>query len=170
MSQIQLPLVVSGPSGVGKGTLISRLRAQHPDAFSLSRATMYHFVSATEFQALIDEKAFLEHTCFSGNHYGSGKILILDIDMNGIQSIRDMGPDFAVRCAFISPPNLKALEDRLRNRGTETEASIRQRLAQAEREMAFAETRGPDDMLIINHDLDDAYKRLEEFALGLQQR
>lgn len=192
--QAQLPIVVSGPSGVGKGTLISRLIEQHPNTFvtSISHTTRkprpgelfpgnfaYHFVTFTEFQSLIDQNAFVEHNFFSGNHYGTSwqtildqqgkeKILILDIDMNGVKTIRDTNKDFAVRCAFVAPKSLQVLEDRLRSRGTETEASLQARLAQAGLENEFTETRGADDILIINDDLDDAYKRFEEWALRVQ--
>jgi len=185
---------VSGPSGVGKGTLISRLLERHPDVFvtTISHTTRqprpgelesgnntYHFVNFAEFQSLIDQNAFVEHTFFSGNHYGTSwqtildqqgkeKIVILDIDMNGVKNIRDTSKHFAVRCAFIAPPSLQVLEDRLRSRGTETDASIRTRLAQAGLEIGFADTRGVDDILIINHGLDDAYRRFEEWALRVQ--
>lgn len=123
---------MSGLSGVGKGTLITRLLGQHPNGFvtTISHTTRkpragelesgnntYHFVNFAEFQSLIDQNAFVEHTFFSGNHYGTswqtildqqgkGKILIFDIDINGVKNIRDTSKSFAVRCAFIAPPSV----------------------------------------------------------------
>jgi guanylate kinase len=143
---------------------------------SVSGTNAYHFVSFAEFQSLVVQNAFVEHTIFSGNHYGTsrqaildqqgkGKILILDVDMNGVKNIRDMTEDFAVRCAFIAPPSLQVFESRLRSRGTESDESIRKRLAQAGLEMDFANTRGPEDVLITNDDLEYAYRKFEQWAL-----
>lgn len=121
----------------------------------------------------------MEHTFFASYHYGTswqtildqqgkGKILILGIDTNGVQPIRKFSQHFAVRCAFIAPPSVQVLEDSLRSRGTETDGTIQTRLAQAELETGVDGTRGVDDILIINDDLDDSYKTFEEWVLKVQ--
>lgn len=194
INKTQLPIVVSGPSGLEKGHWFRSSFERHPDVFvvTISHTTRkprpgelesenntYNFVDFVDFQSLIDQNAFVEHTFFSGNHYGTswqtimdqqskGKTLILDLDMNGVKNIRDMSNHFAVRCAFIAPPSLHVLKDRLRSRGTETDVSIQTRMVQAGLDINFADTRGVDDILIINDDLDDAYRSFEEWALRMQ--
>ncbi|KAF4948954.1 hypothetical protein FGADI_9238 [Fusarium gaditjirri] len=179
------PIVVSGPSGVGKGTLIQRLMGDHPSIFSLavshttrkprpgeSEGVAYFFCSAIEFQAMIRQNGFLEHTCFSGNYYGTSKQAIarlrtegltpiLDIEMEGVKTIQSSGLE--ARYVFVKPPSLEILENRLRSRGTEDETSISKRLSQAQLELEFAGT-GAHDIIIVNDDLDKAYRQLEDFA------
>ncbi|KAF5587829.1 guanylate kinase [Fusarium pseudocircinatum] len=179
------PIIISGPSGVGKGTLIQRLKCIHPTIFSsaISHTTRqprpgevegvaYFFCSAPEFHNMKMRQEFVEHTYFSGNFYGTSKKAmtklmkeglapILDIEMEGIKKIQSS--DLVARYVFIKPPSLETLEVRLRARGTENEASISQRLAQAKLELEFAET-GVHDIIIVNDDLDEAYQRLEDFV------
>ncbi|KAF5611615.1 guanylate kinase [Fusarium subglutinans] len=179
------PIIISGPSGVGKGTLIQRLKDNHPTIFSsaVSHTTRqprpgedegvaYFFRSPIEFQEIIRQNEFVEHTYFSGNYYGTSKqalatlmdkglIPILDIEMEGVKTIQLSSLE--ARYVFLKPPSLETLETRLRCRGTEDEASISKRLAQAQLELEFAET-GAHDIIIINDDLDKAYRRLEDFA------
>ncbi|KZZ98497.1 guanylate kinase [Moelleriella libera RCEF 2490] len=180
------PLVISGPSGVGKGTLYNRLFARHPDTFCLSvshttrnprpgeqNGHHYHFVSMQEFEDLINKDGFVEHAKFGGNRYGTskmtieeqtrkGKVVVLDIEMEGVKQIKQS--KFDARYIFIAPPSLDALESRLRGRGTETEDSVRKRLEQAHNELKFSQTPGVHDKIIVNDDLDKAYKELEDYV------
>ncbi|KAF4414981.1 guanylate kinase [Fusarium acutatum] len=182
------PIIMSGPSGVGKGTLIQRLKDNHPTVFSsaVSHTTgqlrpdevegvAYFFRSPIEFQEMIRQNEFIEHTYFSGNYYGTSKQAmttlmdkwltpILDIEMEGVKTIQFSGLE--ARYVFLKPPSLETLEVRLRARGTEDEASISQRLGQAKLEFKFAET-GVHDIVIVNDDLDKAYQQLEDFVLQL---
>ncbi|CAG7557365.1 unnamed protein product [Fusarium equiseti] len=183
------PIIISGPSGVGKGTLIQMLIDSNPDQFSatVSHTTRkprpgekdgiaYHFVSPAIFSEMIATGRFIEHTLFSGNHYGTSKdtvarqklqrsTALLDIDVEGVKTIVESG-SLDTRCVFIKPPSPKTLEDRLRGRETETEESIQQRLARAKDELQYAETSEVYDIVITNDDLGKAYEELEAFAFG----
>ncbi|KAG5983044.1 hypothetical protein E4U55_000940 [Claviceps digitariae] len=185
LPQDRRPLIISGPSGVGKGTLYKRLFDNHPDTFclSVSHTTRgprpgeqdgvdYHFVTMEAFEELIGKDGFVEHAKFGGNRYGTskmtieeqtrkGKVVVLDIEMEGVKQIKQSS--IAARYIFIAPPSLASLEARLRGRGTEDEASVQKRLAQAHKELEFSETPGVHDKIIINDDLDTAYKELEEY-------
>ncbi|KAF9442600.1 guanylate kinase [Macrolepiota fuliginosa MF-IS2] len=182
------PLVISGPSGVGKSTLLQRLFAKYPDSFgfSVSHTTRnprpgevdgqhYHFVSQPTFKSLLADGAFMEHAEFSNNYYGTsfetvrhiqsqGKRCILDIEAQGVRQIKrtDLNPVYL----FISPPDLSSLRARLQGRGTETEASVQKRLAAALKEISFAKEPDVHDFVIINDDLDRAYNLLERIARG----
>lgn len=155
------PIVISGPSGVGKGTLFKMLFAQHPDTFTLSvshttraprageqHAVDYHFVSHDDFESLIAADGFVEHAKFGGNRYGTskstireqgekGKVVVLDIEMEGVKQIK--ASSIPARFVFVAPPGEEELEKRLRGRGTEKEESIQKRLAQAK----YVDTGGP---------------------------
>ncbi|KAG6235469.1 hypothetical protein E4U25_004761 [Claviceps purpurea] len=124
------------------------------------------------FEDLISQNGFVEHAKFGGNRYGTskmtieeqgrkGKIVVLDIEMEGVKQIKQSS--IAARYIFIAPPSLSALEARLRGRGTEDEASVQKRLAQAHKELEFSKTPGVHDKIIVNDDLDTAYKELEEY-------
>lgn len=183
------PIIISGPSGVGKGTLAQKLFDTHPGTFSwtVSHTTRkprpgevegetYFYVSFPEFSALVNRNAFVEHALFSGNYYGTskrtvmeqvakGRIVVLDIDMQGVKQVKG-DPDIDARYVFISPPSLEALEARLRNRGTETEEEIQKRLAQADAEVKYSCEQGAYDKIIVNDNLGNAYKELEKFVFG----
>lgn len=170
---------------MGKGTLCKRL-FEIPDtfAFSVSHTTRaprageehgrdYHFVTHDEFEALAVADGFVEHAKFGGNRYGSsratlaeqaasGRIPVLDIEMEGVKQIRQSG--LAARFVFIAPPSTDELEKRLRGRGTESEESIVKRLTQAKVEMEYAKTPGVHDKIIVNDNLDKAYQELEDFV------
>ncbi|KAI1184462.1 guanylate kinase [Nemania serpens] len=180
------PLVISGPSGVGKGTLIRRLFDSHPDAFTLSvshttrgprpgeaHGVDYFYVQMAEFEDLVAADGFVEHAQFGSNRYGTskatieeqtakGKVVVLDIEMEGVKQIRKSSID--ARFVFVKPPSFEALENRLRSRGTEDEASITKRLNQAKKELEYADTPGVHDIIIVNDDLDTAYKQLEDYV------
>ncbi|KAM3454056.1 hypothetical protein MY3296_003324 [Beauveria thailandica] len=185
MATDRRPVVISGPSGVGKGTLFNLLLERHPDAFclSVSHTTRtprsgeedgkdYHFVQMQDFEDLIAKDGFVEHAEFSGNRYGTskmtieeqtkkGRIVLLDIEMEGVKQIKNSS--IAARYVFIAPPSVQQLEQRLRGRGTETEASIQKRLAQANKELEYSQTPGVHDLIIVNDDLETAYKELDAF-------
>lgn len=119
----------------------------------------------------------MEYALFNGHYYGTskaaiatqtakGRVVVLDIEMQGVQQIKE-NRRLDARYVFIKPPSLHTLETRLRNRGTENEVNIRERVTQARVEVEYAETEaGVYDKTIVNDDLDTAYKELEEFVYG----
>lgn len=181
------PIVISGPSGTGKSTLLKKLFAEFPDKFGfcVSNTTRqpragevdgkdYHFTTVEGFQKAIEEKKFLEWAQFSGNYYGtsikavddvteSGKICLLDIDMQGVKSVKES--PLNARYLFISPPSIESLKARLEGRGTETPESTAKRIAAASSEMEYAKT-GAHDRIIVNDDLEKAYQEFREFILA----
>jgi guanylate kinase len=151
--------VVSGPSGVGKSTILKRVLDADPRVrFSVSHTTRaprtgerdgfeYHFVARTEFEKLVRDGAFLEHAEYQGHLYGTsreaverptraGYDLILEVEIQGAEQLQAVLPE-AVR-VFIEPPSPEALEVRLRQRQTETDEVMRSRLERAREEMAYA--------------------------------
>lgn len=167
------PLVISGPSGVGKGTLFSLLQQRHPDVFTLSvshttraprdgeaHGTHYYFVTHPAFEELIAADGFVEHAQFSGNRYGTskqairdlterGRVVVLDIEMEGVKQIKASG--MGARYVFVAPPSEEELEKRLRGRGTEKEESVLKRLNQAKLELEFSKTPGVHDLIVSAH-------------------
>ncbi|KAI9731721.1 MAG: hypothetical protein M1834_004510 [Cirrosporium novae-zelandiae] len=175
------------PSGAGKSTLLKRLFAAYPSLFqfSVSHTTRqprpgeqdgreYYFTTKEKFLKLVDEGGFIEHAQFGGNHYGTsimavkviqetGRICILDIEMEGVKQVKKT--DLNARFAFVSPPSLQVLRQRLESRGTEDQEKVEQRLKQAEKELEYSKTPGVHETIIVNDDLDTAYKQLEEWIL-----
>ncbi|GJM95549.1 hypothetical protein PR202_ga12298 [Eleusine coracana subsp. coracana] len=153
----QKPVVISGPSGVGKGTLIAKLMKDYPSkfGFSVSHTTRsprekeidgihYHFTERSKIEKDISEGKFLEFAHVHGNVYGTsieavesvtdeGKRCILDIDVQGARSVR--ASSLEAIFIFVCPPSFKELEKRLRARGTETEEQIQKRLRNARAEL-----------------------------------
>jgi guanylate kinase len=170
------PIVLCGPSGVGKSTLISRLRAEFPSAFgfSVSHTTRsprpgeedgvaYHFSMREVMQPMIDAGEFLESADVHGNLYGTsfaavrsvadeGRSCILDIDVQGVRSCRRVGFDVGAYI-FIGTPSVAELEARLRGRATESEEKILKRVAAASGEIAAASSMWWDAW-IVNDELD----------------
>ncbi|MBR4079559.1 MAG: guanylate kinase [Christensenellaceae bacterium] len=150
-------LVISGPSGVGKGTIVKAL-LEKQDNISLSvscttRApregevdgTHYYFITKDEFRRMIDEGSFLEYEANFSNFYGTplgkvqekldaGQDVILEIDVKGGLNVKKKLPEAVL--IFILPPSLEILRERLAGRGTETEEQIEKRFSEAEREIA----------------------------------
>jgi guanylate kinase len=170
--------VITGPSGVGKGTLISRLRERVPELeLSVSATTRpprpgerdgvdYHFLTPEEFQAHVDAGDFLEHASYSGNRYGTlrseverrlreGRPVALEIEVQGARQVRDAMPD--AHAVFIAPPSLETLRERLLRRGTDTPEQVEQRLRTAEREL---EAQPEFAHVVVNDDLDRATDEL----------
>lgn len=154
-----LIIVISGPSGVGKGTVIARLMSTCERlAFSVSATTRasrpgeidgesYRFISREQFEALIRENKMLEYTVYNGNYYGTpassvedvvntGKSVILDIEVEGAFNIKRLYPEAIT--IFLLPPSEEELLNRLRGRNTETEQQIKSRMARAREELALA--------------------------------
>ncbi|KAG8509296.1 Guanylate kinase [Galemys pyrenaicus] len=131
----------------------------------------YHFVTREAMQRDIAAGDFIEHAEFSGNLYGTSKaavravqalnrICVLDVDLQGVRSIKKT--DLRPICISVQPPSLDVLEQRLRQRGTETEESLARRLAAARADMDSSREPGLFDLIIINDKLDEAYRALEE--------
>ena len=154
-----LLLVLSGPSGVGKDLLLSRLReAGRPYHFTVTATTRarrggeldgvdYHFVSAARFEAMIADDELLEWATVHGNYYGVPKAQVMDalsrgldvilkIDVQGAETVRRLAPDALF--IFLAPPSEAELERRLRGRGTEDPDALRRRIDQARHELQEA--------------------------------
>ncbi|XP_064451742.1 guanylate kinase isoform X1 [Mirounga angustirostris] len=178
------PVVLSGPSGAGKSTLLKRLLQEHGSVFgfSVSHTTRdprpgeengkdYYFVTREVMQRDIAAGDFIEHAEFSGNLYGTSKaavravqamnrICVLDVDLQGVRNIKktDLRPIYI----FVQPPSLDVLEQRLRLRNTETEESLAKRLAAARADLESSKEQGLFDLVIVNDNLDVAFRALEE--------
>ncbi|KAK7754150.1 guanylate kinase [Diatrype stigma] len=181
------PIVIAGPSGVGKGTLYKLLFERHPGAFALSishttRAPRpgeqdgvdYYYVTKEAFQDLRAQDKFVESAQFGSNFYGTskatiaeqsarGRVVVLDIEMEGVKQVQRS--DISARYVFVAPPSPEVLERRLRGRGTESEDSVRQRLEQARVELEFGRS-GAFDTVIVNDDLETAYGELDRWVYG----
>ena len=176
-------IVISAPSGAGKTTLCQRLLQEFPElVLSVSSTTRaprgqekdgreYYFLSPEAFQTQIAANRFAEWALVHGNYYGTsksvvekafadGKSLLLDIDVQGAESIRKVYPKES-DLIFIVPPSIEELERRLRDRKTDSEASIQKRLANARGELA---KKAVFDRVIVNDELDHAYGELTAFV------
>jgi guanylate kinase len=171
--------VVSGPTAVGKGTVVERLRQEHPEIFvSVSATTRpprpgeidgthYLFVSEAEFDALVAENALLEWAVVHGTHrYGtlkapvlkalaSGRNALLEIDLQGARQVRKTLPE--ARFVFLAPPSWDELRRRLVGRGTESAAQRERRLETAKAEMA---AKDEFDHVIVNGEIGQAVQDL----------
>jgi guanylate kinase len=170
--------VITGPSGVGKGTLIRTLRERLPELeLSVSATTRaprpgeedgvaYHFLSDSDFQRRVDAGEFVEHAVYSDRRYGTlraelerrtsaGHPVVLEIEVQGARQVRTTLPD-AVQ-VFIAPPSLEALRTRLVGRGTDDDAQVDARMRVAEEELA---AQGEFGHVVVNDRLEDAVEQL----------
>ena len=172
--------VITGPSGVGKGTLVKRLLERQPEIWlSVSATTRapregevdgqsYFFHSREAFDALVATGGLLEWAEFAGNCYGTprkpvqdqldqGRAVLLEIELEGARQVRRSFPEGVQ--IFLAPPSFEELEQRIRGRGTDAEEAIQRRLQRAEEELR---AQGEFDAVVINDDLDIALEALEQ--------
>ena len=171
--------MITGPSGVGKGTLVARLRERHPDLWlSVSATTRaprageeegrhYFFLDRAAFERQVATGGFLEWAEFAGNLYGTpraavqerleaGRTVLLEIELEGARQVRRSFPaGFQV---LLRPPSFEELERRIRGRGTDSEEAIARRLARAREELA---AEAEFDAVVVNDDLERALVDLE---------
>jgi guanylate kinase len=174
--------VITGPSGVGKGSLIELLLDRVPELeLSVSATTReprpgevdgrdYHFLSPEEFRRRIEDGDFLEQASYSGNHYGTlreeverrlraGRSVVLEIEVQGARQVRDAMPEAVL--IFIAPPDETVLRERLEGRGTDSPEAIEQRLRTSEIELG---ARSEFPHVVVNDDLQKAASELEELV------
>lgn len=175
-----LLIVLSGPSGVGKGTVCRALREEEDNnlQYSVSATTRkpregeiegvhYFFKSREEFERMIEQKELLEHAEFVGNYYGtpvewvretleSGQDVILEIEVQGAFQVKELLPEAVF--LFLAPPSLQELRNRLIGRGTESEEVIKQRLLVAREEIELMDAY---DYVVTNDEVDKAIDRIK---------
>lgn len=170
------PVVIAGPSGAGKTVIFKNVLARHAEqiALSVSATTrskregevdgeQYHFLTLEQFQEKIHNGEFLEYEeVYPGGFYGtlkseverivnSGKLPLLELDVNGALAIKKMYPDALI--IFIAPPSIEILEERLRKRNSETEEKLQERLARVQYELS---RQNEFDVVVVNDILDIA--------------
>ena len=181
-------LIISGPSGTGKGTLVEKLMKADPTfRFSCSVTTRaprvgeidgvhYHFVSVEEYDRLVAENAFLEHATVHGNCYGTlrkpiedmmaqGQNVLLDIDTQGAINVMENADDYV--SIFILPPSYTELRKRLEGRGTDAPEVIERRMNNARGEILKVDRY---QYSIVNDDLETAYEQLKQIVECEKQR
>ncbi len=168
-----LLLVVSGPSGCGKGTVLKEVMKKQDLYYSVSMTTRepregevngvhYHFISKEQFEMMIAQNGVLEHAEYCGNYYGTprevveamrneGKDVVLEIEVVGAAQVRQNCPDAVF--IFIAPPSMKELEHRLLGRGTEEGVVVQKRLEKAREELLYAPKY---DYLVVNDSVEEA--------------
>lgn len=172
-------IILTGPSGVGKGTLMRSLLERHPELYySVSVTTRsprpgeidgenYYFISRSKFEQLVAEGEFLEWAEFAGNYYGTpreavlnqihfGKLVVLEIELEGARQIRASFP--SALSIFILPPSFDELEKRIRSRAQDSEEAIARRLLRAQEEIQAADE---FDIQIVNDDFETALNDIE---------
>lgn len=183
-------IILTAPSGSGKSTIAGKLLNDFENiAFSVSATTRqprkdetdglhYHFISEKEFQEKISHDEFLEwEQVYDGTYYGTlrsdienlrnkGYFTLLDIDVKGALNIKQQFKGEALGI-FIKPPSIEVLEQRLKNRGTDSERKIRERLKKSKSELLYA---GRFDNVVVNEKLDKAYGKVKEIVEKFMNR
>lgn len=185
-----LLVVFSAPSGAGKSTILGELMKRWDTMIhSISATTRaprgeekhgkeYFFYSVEEFQEMIKKNEFVEWAEVHGNYYGTprsfideqvaaGKIVVLDIDVQGKTQLDKIYPD--AKGIFIEVPSWEVLEARLRNRGTDSDEAIALRLENARKEQDYARFEGKYDYFIVNDKLDKAVDKIDMILKQLQR-
>jgi len=177
MSKIS-SVIICGPSGVGKGTIIKCLLDKYNGKLELSVSHTsrqprpgevdgihYHFVSKEYIKERVAKNMFLEHAFVHGNIYGTSKsavdnilrhnrVCLLDLDVHGVKQMKAIA--FPAKYVFIAPPSLQELESRLRGRATEAERDVQRRLKNAEKEVEYGLQDGNFDVIIENKNLNES--------------
>ena len=176
MKNLKKLIIITGPSGVGKGTVVKELLDKDKDIWlSVSATTRsprmgekngenYYFISDEKFKDMIDKKEFLEWAKFAGNYYGTplssvnekiemGFIVLLEIEVEGAKQIKEKFPE--ALSIFLLPPSKEELEKRIRKRGTEKEDAINKRLSRANFEIASSDK---FDFVLTNYDVNETVK------------
>jgi len=174
-----LLIVISGPSGVGKGTVCKRLLSNNKNInLSVSATTRqarageidkvsYYFISKEEFEKMVEKGEFLEYAYVHGNYYGTpkkyvldkvknGQDVLLEIDIQGALKVKEIYPDGVF--IFIMPPSMEELKKRIINRGTETEEAIAKRFEAAYKEIEYV---FKYDYAVLNDEVENAVKKIE---------
>ena len=179
-------VVITAPSGAGKSSIVRKLLVQNKElAFSISCTTRekrvgeedgkdYHFVSVEEFKRKIANNEFVEHEeVYPGRFYGTlksevekiwahRKVAIFDIDVKGAENLKkQFGKDALT--IFIQPPSKESLINRLKNRGSEDDKSLKARIKRSEEELAYADK---FDKIVMNRDFDTAYMRVKNHVIS----
>ena len=178
-------IVITGPSGVGKGTIVRALLAKHPElCLSISNTTRsprsgeiegvdYHFVSTEKFKVAIAKDEFLEWAEYAGNYYGTpksgiqalldqGKIVLLEIELVGARAVAKIFP--TAKRIFILPPSVSELAKRLKGRKQDSPAAIEKRLARAKEEIL---AKDEFEFQITNRELNEAIIEVEQIIFSV---
>lgn len=184
MGDTGIMLILSGPSGSGKGTIVRELLKDCENIrLSVSATTRqprpedtdgvtYHFMDKAEFEKLIEENGLLEYAQYCGNYYGTpqkpvdiwlgeGKDVIFEIEIVGAGEIKSKRPEAI--SVFILPPSMAELENRLRGRGTESEEDVQKRLVRAKEEVAQANVY---DYVIVNDTVENTVNKIKSIIIA----